>query len=110
MYGEFIIRSYLKNNEISSNDKKLAFSLRSRMCNVKQNFKSTNLFDMTCPCCFAEPDTQLHLIFCEKLSGTVTEREYNCLFGNDDNKIGEVIKKMRKKINERKILLSKKYF
>jgi len=75
------------------------------MYNVKQNFKGTNLFDMTCPCCLTDLDTQLHLIFCTRLSGTVTEQEYNSIFGNNDKKIEEVVKKLEGKIYERKNIL-----
>ena len=69
VYGEFKMRGYLSNQNIKSTNKKLIFSLRSRMFNVKQYYKGTNLFDMTCPCCRTELDTQRHLIFCSKLIG-----------------------------------------
>ena len=45
VYGELKIRSYLKNQNISTKNKKLVFALRSRMYDVKQNYKGTNLFD-----------------------------------------------------------------
>ena len=107
VYGELKMRSYLKNQNINTKNKKLIFTLRSRMYDVKQNYKGTNLFDMTCPCCFTEQDTQLHLIFCTKLTGNVTKEEYNYIFGNNDEKIGDVIKKIERKTYERKNILNK---
>ena len=76
------------------------------MFNVKQNYKGTNLFDMTCPCCRTELDTQRHIIFCTKLSGSITEEEFNCIFGNNDEKMEDVITKLERKVYERKNIMA----
>ena len=56
---------------------------------------------MLCPCCKLHPDLQLHLIFCSKLSGVITEAEYNNLFGSNEESMVNVIKKLEKKMTER---------
>ena len=75
------------------------------MLYFKDNFKGNHLNDMLCPCCFTEPDTQLHLIFCTKLSGSVSEEEFLCIFGANDEKMEKVVKKLEKKLQERKSML-----
>ena len=68
------------------------------MLNFKQNFKGNHLNDMSCPCCFLEADTQIHLIYCTKLSGSsVSEEEYNYIFGANDDKMEKIIGKLERK-------------
>ena len=105
VYGELKIRDYLKNQSINASHAKLIFALRSNMLNVKQNFKGSHLNDMSCPCCLSELDTQLHLIFCSKLSGSVTEEGYDCIFGTNDKKMEQIIKNIDNKFQERKRIM-----
>ena len=60
---------------------------------------------MSCPCCLQELDSQLHLIKCTKLTGQVTETEYNYIFGQNELKMESVIKKLQKKLEERNQIL-----
>ena len=101
-YGELKIRGYLKNLSINPSEAKFIFMLRTRMLNFKHNFKGSHLNDLLCPCCFQEQDTQLHLISCSKLSGLVTIEEFNCIFGSNDDKMKNYVKKMRKNLRKGK--------
>ena len=58
--------------------------------------------NILCPCCSEVPDTQLHFISCSKLSVSVTEAEYNCIFGANEEKMETVIRKLEQRYQERK--------
>ena len=76
------------------------------MVHVKGNFKGSYLNDMSCLLgCFGEPDTQMHLIFCEKLPGSITEKEYTSVFGENEDKMAQVIQKLERKLEERRNIL-----
>ena len=104
-YGQFQMRSYFKSKIISTRQAKLVFQFRSRMVQVKENFK-TNSQNLLCPCCLKEDDNQRHLIFCEKLTKSqVSQIEYNSIFGNFDEKICNVIPKLEILLTERKSII-----
>ena len=46
--------------------KKLLFQLRTRMINVKDNFKHGHV-DLVCPLCMTYNDTQQHLLECQSI-------------------------------------------
>ena len=65
------MQNYLTNNDTTVKEKKLLFSLRSRMYPVKTNYRNghTNLL---CSLCSKEEESQQHLLVCEQI---VTEEE-----------------------------------
>ena len=96
------MRNYLKLQDISTDKAKLIFQFRTRMIQVKLNYKNNNLNNLICPCCKKKEDDQVHLIFCESLTNTsVSLSEYKALFGNADESIKEVITKMEILISQR---------
>ena len=62
---------------------------------------------MSCPVCpSGEVDSQEHLITCRSLNNeTVTSQEYNSLFGNDEDKIATVIKKLEVILKQRREIM-----
>ena len=106
VYGELNMRRYLKTKSINLNQAKIIFKFRSRMINVKGNFKGSHQNDMSCPLgCLGEPDSQMHLIFCDKLPGSISESEFSCIFGENEDKMEKVIPKLERKLDERRNIL-----
>ena len=66
-YNDLKIQEYLKSNNNISNDKKyLLFKLRTRMTELKINFKNKYV-DEICSICYLEEESQIHLMECEIL-------------------------------------------
>ena len=57
------------NENLSINEKKVLFSLRTRMIDVKTNYKNKYLFNMQCRLCDEknEEESENHLINCNKI-------------------------------------------
>ena len=103
-YGELKMRSYLKSEFINSNDAKTIFKFRSRMLNVKNNFRGSHQNNLNCPLgCPNQIDSQIHLIFCQnnEKSSSVSEAEYNSLFGVNEEKMIPVIQKLNQILEDR---------
>ena len=69
------------------------------MINVKENFKNCHE-KLICPCCLLESDSQKHLIFCSQLSGTLPEKKYNDIFGENEEKMEIPIKILQKSLKK----------
>ena len=65
------IQNYLELQKLSVQEAKFLFALRSRMLEVKGNYRGKHK-DIICPCCKLEEDHQHHLLVCSKLN-TVSE-------------------------------------
>ena len=78
------IQSYLEASDLSVHEAKFLFALRSRMIDVKTNYKD-KYFLKACPCCQLTDDTQEHLLDCYVLEeeGTMVDElpQYDDLFG-----------------------------
>ena len=99
------MRSYLKNKHINPKQAKIIFKIRTRMLNVKNNFKN-GYVDLSCPVCKIDEDSQEHMLTkCLKLENKITSKEYRSLFGCDEEKMAEVVKKVEKIIQERTNIL-----
>ena len=84
-------QSYLEAHEHSIQESRFLFALRSRMVDVKANYRE-KYFVTLCPCCNLEEDCQEHLLSCYILveRGTIVEEtpDYEDLFcGNLDRQI-----------------------
>ena len=101
------MRSYLKTKSITRQQDSLIFKFRTRMINVKCNFKNSNLYNFSCPVCRTnEDDNQQHLIFCWSLTNqNITLSEYNTLFGQNETKMEQVIRKLDIILKERNDIL-----
>ena len=104
------MQDYLCPNEISVDEAKFIFHLRTRMLDVKTNY-SERYTDSLCPSCKIEEDTQKHLIECSKLDtdGDLVTKlpEYDHLFSEKlDLKVS--IAKIIKQRYDKRIAISKK--
>ena len=78
------------------------------MYNVKRNFSKLYKNDLNCRLCLTEIEDQQHLIFCENLQNedSIENGQYKDIFGNDPNKMVEMMKILKKKIQKREKILS----
>ena len=62
------LKEYLKNSEITLEEKKLLFTMKTRTVNVKTNFRNS-YSNLTCRLCEkpGEEESELHLMRCEKI-------------------------------------------
>ena len=81
--------SYLKPNQISIQEAKFLFTLRSRMLDIKCNYRG-KYSDVICPSCKQDDDTQQYLLVCSSLNmdGVVAGSlpDYNDLFSENLSK------------------------
>ena len=106
------MQPYLKPNSISSQEAKFIFLLRTRMLDVRINYRN-RYKDIRCPNCEDFPDDQAHLLLCTKLcSGTsVANRptpDYDNIFNTDLGKMVEVSRLIHSNFKKRKQLLKSK--
>ena len=61
------LKEYLRSNEITLDEKKLLFAMKTRTVNVKTNFRNS-YSNLTCRLCAnpGEEESELHLMRCEK--------------------------------------------
>ena len=69
----FKLQTYLSSNELTTNEKKLLFSLRTRSIDVKRNYKNKFKFNMLCSLCKdeSEEESEPHLLRCSKILSEV---------------------------------------
>ena len=81
---------YLNDPRISQREAKLLFNLRTRMYQVKSNYKKKYPNNLTCDLCKSATCEQSHLMECSKLKQEVpelqqnTEVKYMHIFSNND--------------------------
>ena len=75
------IENYLKSSNISTEEKITLFKFRTRMVDVKYNFKSQYGENLTCYFCSNE-DKQSHILSCKELVGdiNISGVQYNHIF------------------------------
>ena len=66
VHNKFEIQKYLEGGHLSTLESKFLFALRSRMLDLKENYRGKDR-DNICPCCQEHKDTQEHLLECEAL-------------------------------------------
>ena len=103
------MQPYLKPNTMLTEEAKFIFLLRTRMLDVRVNFRNKHK-DINCPNCKEHPDDQPHLLTCGKLTdGTSLARPnllYESIFESDVQKILQVSRlmctnfKMRKQLQK----------
>ena len=85
------LRSETKN--LTINEKKFIFAARTRMLDLKGNFK-TGMSDRNCRKCEATEETQQHLLDCPALSDSslvLDSPSYDDLFGAKPSTIGKIL-------------------
>ena len=110
------MKDYLKSNDLTTDEKQLLFLMKSRMTDLKWNFKGKYRNDLNCSLCklnFVE--SEIHLLQCDQLTcePEILEEmktiKYDDIFGSISEQIKAVkiwkkIFKMRdKKLEERKL-------
>ena len=105
------MQPYLKPNQITISEAKFIFSVRTRMLDLKTNFRN-KYSDVKCPNC-EEEDTQSHLLVCEKIVGPsslITDIPiYENIFGKNLEEILQVTRilwknfKLRNKIKSQEV-------
>ena len=104
-FTELKCAPYLENQSISQREAKLLFKLRTRMYQVKCNFKGLYLNNLSCDLCKSAICNQRHLLTCSVLKSLVpelkeTKVKYNHLFGTIDQMV-PAIKLLAKVIEQR---------
>ena len=103
-YGNLQIQSYLVNKSFHSGDAKLLFSLRTRMANVRNNYK--NGYDnLHCPLCCHNLDTQEHLPVCDEIHTCPPDVSYNDIFSDDCERIRQTFVVLKKSLHIREEIL-----
>ena len=67
IFNELKMQTFLCPNNLEINQQKLLFQLRSRMTNLKENYKHKYKI-LLCPICQKDGDSQSHLLICEELN------------------------------------------
>ena len=115
-FHELEMQSYLLPNKMSTNTMdstqlcKFVFSLRTRMVQVRDNFKSSYA-DTNCQLCYQHVDSQPNLLNCKMLQDdalVAATPEYEDLFSNDAEKQLKIAILLREKFRKRKQLLKTK--
>ena len=111
-FSELSIQKYLVPLETSVKMAKFIFHARSRMLDVKNNYKNRKYTDMLCPiCCDPEStDSQQHLLVCQDLveADLVSPGSrlcYDDLFSTDVQKQVAVATLLEKRFSKRRTLL-----
>lgn len=74
-YTNLKTQEYLLSNKFTNSECFLLFKLRSRMIDIKENFKSSHLSDMKCRKGCVEIEEVSHLLKCPVLVNELTEEE-----------------------------------
>ena len=88
--NSYKFQQYLSSGQLTTNEKKLLFSLRTRSVDVKRNYRGKYRFNMHCSLCRdeSEEETELHLLKCSKIIDEVkedidlTKAKYEDIFSN----------------------------
>ena len=104
LYGNLDMRKYLKSKHLTTNQKKMIFKFRTRMINVKENFRSSYK-NLNCRFnCFNQIENQEHLLVCSQLPQEISTIDFNQLFTNNPN-VSEVAKKLEQNLKVRDKLI-----
>ena len=110
VYRNMKIQEYLTPNVIDIQEAKFIFHLRTRMVDVRKNF-SGSYPNLNCPLCNLEPDTQEHLLKCEKLDADTdlisSMPEYSDIFSENLEAQVLVARIIQSRFKKRKQLLKK---
>ena len=104
-YSELKMQEYLSSNckEITKDQSIKIFQLRTRMSNVKTNYKN-KYQSLLCDLCFKTEESQEHLLDCEIL-GEKCEIQYSELWnGSSHNKL-EIMKAFYTKLEKKEQII-----
>ena len=105
-YEELKIQQYFVDGSLNSSDVKLLFSFRTRMVDVRCNYK--NSYDIhCCPLCEREEDTQEHLLICPTINPHPAEVVYTDIFCGDQVKRNVTLRALKGALERREKELNK---
>ena len=105
LINDYKLEKYLSSEKLSTAEKQTLFKLKTRMVEVKSNFKTQHDDQVTCSFC-PEEDTQSHLLSCKEVTVGIdtSSVEYEDIFRDIDKQ--EAIAKVYYKIlNQRNLEL-----
>ena len=89
----FGLQNYLKTTGLSTKEKKILFSLRTRMFDVKTNYRNKYQYNMQCRLCDdkSEEESEKHLLKCSKIvqqctNFDISNAKYEDIFSDDIDK------------------------
>lgn len=106
-YSELNLQPYLKSDKISVRIAKQLFRYRTKMADLKDNFRSMYVDNNLCPLECGQPDTQENLLTCSSISENFGTAEYNDLFTSNVDKNKVVIEALIKSMERRDQILEK---
>ena len=111
-YTEFKIQEYFAPNVTSLKSTKFLYHARSRILDVRKNYKNKYNGDLLCQVCgdLSSSDDQEHLLFCSKLTDSLLVQgslKYDDLFSPDVQKQVKIAKIMEENFTKRKEILKK---
>ena len=83
LYEKLNPQTYIKNNELSNEEVRLLFRLRSETTDVKHNLKTKFKDDLSCSLGCSEEETQEHLLHCKPLYDKLSDEQQNIVEYND---------------------------
>ena len=99
------MQPYLRNDELSIEEKKLMFRLKNRLIDVKVNFKKKYKDELECRLCSYPEESQSHLFVCpeilsdDKLRDDLKNYSYDEIFSNDIQKQTHLIRTWKHLLN-----------
>ena len=108
---EYKLQNYLTSQNLSTEQKKLLFSLRTRSIHVKTNYRNKYKFNMICSLCDdkTEEESELHLLRCSSTVaevGQIGDSKYEDIFSPDVTKQAKITEIFRKILRIRKTLMN----
>ena len=102
------LEEYLSSTNLSTEEKQTLFKFRTRMVDVKSNFKMQYGQNLSCYFCL-ETDTQSHLLLCKPITNGIDMQstEYDHIF-QDISKQEKIAKILNKILKQRNTLLEKR--
>ena len=89
-------------NKLTRNQASIIFKARTRMLNIKSNYKNGNKDNLKCRMCEKEEETQEHVLEdCEKLIHTFDDKIYiEEIFSENTTKLIQTAKKIEERIEK----------
>ena len=103
------MQNFLAGSELETAEKKFLFQMRSRMLDVKCNFKN-NYTNLSCPLCSLKEDDQKHTLECSVLLHNITDVaietvNYDDIFEDDIHKQAKILRIFINLWKKKKIML-----
>ena len=107
------MQPYLRNEQLSIQDKRLMFKIKNRILDVKTNYKSKFKNNLQCRLCSAPEESQPHLMECseilseEKIKTALNTYKYSDIFSENLETQAHLINTWRIILNTRKVKMAK---